>query len=242
MDKVLTVILASFLGGTIQSVTGFGAAIIIMLFLPVFIEVSHASAISVVATMFLAMYIWAKYRSYVKYKKIILPIALTVVVSGISIYLLEYFDIVKLQIFFGIFLILLALYYLIFFDKMNVKPSLKVNVICAFLAGIGGGFFGISGPPAGVYFLSATDSKEEYLGALNAFFSITLLFNAFMRVGSGNITSELWIYIALGTVMCIFGVLVGGKIMGQISTEVMRKFIYVFMIIAGGITIAQNVF
>ncbi len=33
----------------------------------------------------------------------------------------------------------------------------------------------ISGPPASLFYLAATDTKEEYLGTLNAFFSFTVI-------------------------------------------------------------------
>ncbi|MGI5946433.1 MAG: hypothetical protein ACOX8K_03390 [Lachnospiraceae bacterium] len=54
MGNLLMVSGASLLGGTVQSVTGFGASIIIMIFLPVFLSMTAAPAVSDVITMTLS--------------------------------------------------------------------------------------------------------------------------------------------------------------------------------------------
>lgn len=241
MDKILIVIVTSLLGCGIQAATGFGAAIVIMLFMPMFFSVVDSAAIVGITTMAPTIYTWIRYRKYVDYRKIILPAVLTFVVTVISIGLLDYVDVTKLKGYFGAFLILLALYFLFVASKVKAKNTFLTKVVCAVLAGVGGGFFGISGPPGGVYFLSATDSREEYLGVLNAYFTIVLMYSSVIRFANGILTVEMVPYMIVGVIMCLVGIILGTKALEGVAPEVLKKSIYVFMIFAGAVTIIQSI-
>lgn len=241
MDKLLVVIITSFVGSAIQAATGFGAAIVIMLFMPTFFDVVDSTAIVGLTTITPTIYAWVKYRKYIDYRKIILPAVFTFVAMVISIGLLDYVDVTKLKIYFGAFLILLALYFLFVASKVKVKNTIFSKVACAILAGAGGGFFGISGPPGAVYFLSSTDSREEYLGVLNAYFTLVLFYSTVIRFANGIITVDMTPYMIVGAIMCLLGIMTGSKLLEGVSPEALRKFIYIFMIFAGAVTIIQSI-
>ncbi len=242
MYKIMLVIITSLLGSAIQAATGFGSAIVIMLFMPIFFDVVDSAAIVGIITMPPTIYAWVKYRNYVDYRKIVLPAVFTFVAMVISIGLLEYVDVEKLKGFFGAFLILLALYFLLIAPRFKVQNTLLTKIVCAVLAGIGGGFFGISGPPGGMYFLSTTDSREEYLGVMNAYFTLVLLYSAGIRLANGIITVDMVPYMVIGGIMCLIGVISGAKLLENVPAEILRKFIYIFMIFAGFITVVQSVY
>lgn len=237
---MLTVVLASCVGGIVQAVTGFGGGIVIMIFLPFLFSINAAPAISDIITMLLALFICVEYRKYINVKKMILPISCYAAVSGFAIYQSAHLDVAKLKMGFGIFMIALACYFLFFSAKVKLKSSIGMNVVCAVLAGLGGGLFSISGPPAGLYFLAATDSKEEYLGTLNTFFALTILFNSTMRIANGFTTVDLLPYMAFGSLACFVGCKVGGKIAHRLSMDGMRKCVYGLMIFGGATAIIQS--
>ncbi len=54
MEQVLIVVFSSFCGGLVQAVTGFGGAVIIMIFLPLILNMTAAPALSDVITMTLS--------------------------------------------------------------------------------------------------------------------------------------------------------------------------------------------
>ena len=62
---------------------------------------------------------------------------------------------------FGVFLMLLSVYFLVFSSKLKIKATLMSATVCGTLAGILGGLFGIGGPPMVIFFLAALDDKEE---------------------------------------------------------------------------------
>ncbi|MFI3207604.1 MAG: sulfite exporter TauE/SafE family protein [Eubacteriales bacterium] len=240
MYRLIVVLVASGVGGIVQGATGFGATIVMMISMPMIFEISAAAAIASAGTIFMTTYLWVKYRKYIHYKIMIMPAVFSMIVSGISIFVIDYFDVNLLKIFFGIFLIILALYFLLFANKVTIKNSTATSIFCAVLAGFGMGFFAISGPPAGVYFLSATESREEYLGVINAYFTITLAYNTVIRIMNGIITVDMVPDMLLCSAGCMIGTFIALKIMRNVSAEMAKKIIYFIMIMAGIITVVQS--
>ena len=148
MEQILIVIFSSFCGGLVQAVTGFGGAVIIMIFLPLILNMTAAPALSDVITMTLSFSMFWRYRKAVHYKSILIPAAVYLVTSTLAIHGSAYVDAGKLKGFFGVFLILLSVYFFAFSGKLSVKPTFFMKFGCGALAGICGGLFGISGPPA----------------------------------------------------------------------------------------------
>ncbi len=237
MDKILIVLLSSLMGGFVQAVTGFGGAIIIMIFLPSILSMTAAPAVSDVITMMLSFAMFWRYRKAVNIKSLFIPAVFYLIASTLVIYQSAFWDTGRLKMVFGVFLILLACYFFLLSDRVQVRPSLWMNVGCAVLSGVCGGLFGISGPPISLYYLAATKTKEEYLGTLNAFFSITVIFNISSRISNGFLTKELMPYMAVGIASILAGCWLGSRVSHRIGLPVMRKCVYTLMIFAGIVSV-----
>lgn len=240
MDKILIVALSSLFGGFVQAVTGFGGAIIIMIFLPFLFSMTAAPAASDGITMMLSFAMFWRYRKAVNTKQIIVPAVCYLLSSTLVIYRSASMDMGKLKVLFGMFLMVLACYFFFFSERIQMRASLGMNVCCAVLSGICGGLFGISGPPVSLYYLTVTKSKEEYLGTLNAFFSITVIFNMVSRLSNGFITRELIPYMGLGIVAILAGCYAGGRVSDRMDFSVMRKCVYALMVFAGAVSVVQG--
>lgn len=240
MDKILIVALSSLLGGFIQAVTGFGSAIIIMIFLPFIFSMTAAPAVSDAITMMLSFAMFWRYRKSVNVRGILIPAGFYLFASMLVIYQSAFWDTGVLKVMFGIFLIILAAYFFLVSDRMKVRPSPGMNVCCAVLSGICGGLFAVSGPPVSLYYLAASKTKEEYLGTLNAFFSIVVVFNLLSRMSNGFITAELLPFMVLGSVAVLAGCSAGSRLSHRIPLSVMRKCVYTLMIFAGAVTVVQG--
>lgn len=240
MDKVMIVMLSSLFGGFVQAVTGFGSAIIIMIFLPFIFSMTAAPAVSDVITMMLSFAMFWRYRKSVNFKRILVPVGFYLLASTLVIYQSAFLDTGALKVLFGIFLIVLAGYFFLFSDRLKVRSSFGMNVLCAVLSGLCGGLFAISGPPVSLYYLAASKTKEEYLGTLNAFFSIVVVFNILSRMFSGFVTAELAPSMVLGSVAVLAGCFVGSRVSHRIQMPVMRRCVYTLMIFAGVISAFQG--
>lgn len=237
MGNLLMVAGASLLGGIVQSVTGFGASIIIMIFLPVFLSMTAAPAVSDVITMTLSFSMLWRYRTYVKLKNILPSAMICVAASTIAIRQSAHLDSRILRLCFGIFLILLAGYFLLAAGKIRIRASVGMCVLCGVLSGICGGLFGISGPPASLYYLVSSETKEEYLGSLNGMFSIVVVFNIFTRAANGFITASTFPHILIGILAIQAGCVIGSRAANRISLETLKKSVYFLMVFAGAVSV-----
>lgn len=241
MEELVIVAGASLLGGFVQSVTGFGAAIIIMIFLPMFLSMTAAPAVSDVITMTLSFAMFWRYRKYVNLKRIVPPALIYIVVAAAAIHQSAYLDSRILRMIFGVFLIVLAGYFLMFSGKVQIRATAGMCVLCGVISGLCGGFFGISGPPASLYYLSVSETKEEYLGSLNGMFSLVVIFNILTRIMNGFITVSLIPHMAVGILVIQIGCVIGSRVAGRISMEALKKSVYFLMIFAGIVSVIQAV-
>lgn len=239
MERLFLVIFSAFCGGLVQAVTGFGGAVIVMIFLPMMLSMTAAPALSDGITMMLSFSMFWRYRRSVRFRSIVVPACVYLVSSTLAIHCSAYLDTGKLKGVFGLFLIGLSIYFFAFSGKLAVRPTMAMKIGCGTLAGICGGLFGISGPPVSLFYLAATDTKEEYLGTLNAFFSITVIFNMASRIYNGFLTASLIPLMAAGIVAILTGCALGSRIVKKINLRVMRRCVYGLMAFAGAVTVVQ---
>ena len=237
----LMMFFAAAAGGLVQAVTGFGSGIVMMVFLPLFLPILQGSAVSTLVNlpMMLSM-IWT-YRRHVKLEYMLKPIAFYMVVSTVSIRFAAGRDLSSLKLFFGLFLIALSIYFLIFSEKLKIEASWLTAAICGIISGIASGFFGIGGPPMVIYYMALTGGdKLVYLGTIQTFFLITSLYNTVVRFLNGIFTLSLIPFIILGTVGGMAGKVLGTKIVSKINTALMKKLVYAFLGVSGLINVISN--
>lgn len=238
MDSIIT-LLISFSGGLLQSITGFGAGIIIMLALPNIFPMSVAPAVSNTICAPLSWSLTFKYRKHTRRKLIFLPAVFYILGSTTAIKLSATVNLDGLKIAFGIILVFLGLYFMFFQDKLKVTGNLLSAFICCTMSGVLSGFFGIGGPPLALYYLAVTEGKEEYLGTINGLLALTTVYQVLLRIAVGILTWSSIPYILVGVVGILFGRVVGTKIVDRIDVDKMKKAIYLFLAAAGIITISQ---
>ena len=169
--------LIAALGGIIHTITGFGSGIVMMLFLPSFLDMASAPALSSSINLFLSLILAFKFRKTIRIRMFLLPIIPYLLGSTMAIYALSGFDMRMVAISFGVFLIILSLYFTFVAKKMTVTPNWQTAVLCGGISGVTAGLFGIGGPLMALYFLAITNSKEEYTGNLQCMFTCTCLCN-----------------------------------------------------------------
>lgn len=227
------VFVAPIVSGLIQAVTGFGAGIFMMIFFPMLFPVLNASALSSSISLFVSGPQALRYRKYAQWKVTILPTAVYILVSTVSIVLVPYLPTEFLKKLFGVFMVLLSIYFLTVSGKLKVEANALSGTICGVLSGLLGGLFGIGGPPMVIYFLAALEKKEEYIGTIQLFFFVTGLYTCIVRVIKGIYVWELVPYTLLGVCGILIGQHIGAKIMDRLDAATMKKLVYLFLGFAG---------
>ena len=150
----------STVAGFIQTVTGFGAVVLMMLVLPYFFPIVDASTLALTISLVLCIVLCWQYRSHIPFRTVLPPTVVYTIVNYLVLQVVDRINTGYLELVFAIFLIVLSLYYLLAAKKVRVAPKPMVGVGCGAFSGTTAAFFAIGGPPMAIYFLAAT--KTHY--------------------------------------------------------------------------------
>ena len=238
---LLSVILAAALAGVVQSVTGFGGAVVMMLVLPHFFSIPAASSIASAVCLGLNLVLLIKFRRHLDWRLWLLPTLPYLVTSTAAIRAVGQLDLRLLSAVFGGFLVVLAGYFFLFADRVSVQPTRRTAIWCGGISGVTSGLFGIGGPLLSLYFLPASGSKERYTANLQCSFFVTNLLNMFTRLSEGIMTSDLIPLILVAFLAINVGKEIGLRILGRLNEEKLRKLVYLFVALSGLLTLLQNI-
>ena len=238
---LLSVILAAAVAGLVQSVTGFGGAVVMMLVLPHFFSIPAASSIASAVCLGLNLVLLVKFRRYLDWRLWLLPTLPYLVTSTAAIRAVGQLDLRLLSAVFGGFLVVLAGYFFLFADRVSVQPTRRTAILCGGISGVTSGLFGIGGPLLSLYFLPASGSKERYTANLQCSFFVTNLLNMFTRLSEGIMTADLIPLILVAFLAINVGKEVGLRILGRLNEEKLRRLVYLFVGLSGLLTLLQNI-
>ena len=217
-----------------QRVTGFGFGILMMTLLPVLApSYAEATALSGLLAIFTALVPAIQSRKSLNWKKLLPILFIFLVTSWLGVLLLARLDNSLMKHVVGGVLIAVSLWFFITGGRIRLAPTLPVQAGMGTLSGLMGGLFAMQGPPAVIYFLAVSDTKEEYIALTQWYFLIGNIFMAFFRAGSGFITPavlKLWCVAIPGVFLGLF---LGAKVYKKIRAEELRRVIYAFLLIAG---------
>lgn len=232
--------LITVLGGLIQTVTGFGSGIVMMLIFPYVFGIIKAPALTTSISLGLNIALTWKFRKYIDPKVVLAPTIAFFATSFTIIHFVERIKANYLYVLFGSFLIILALYFFVFAKKAKVRPTIAAGIICGAVSGVCSGMFGIGGPMLAPYFVAATDSKESYLGNMQGLFAVTSLINTISRMHLGLYTFDLLPVTAIGIAGILIGKTAGLRILYKINAEKLPKIIYGFVAVSGAVILIQH--
>lgn len=234
MTAVLFIVMA-MLGTIVQTVCGFGFAIVAMMAFPFITgDVASAAAIAGLFALTNALLNTYKYRQYINWRFVFLPLTAYIVFGTIALECIGRISDVGMMRFLGLALAVLGVYFLFFQSKIRIKPS-KINALLAgSLSGVLGSLFAIAGPPMALYYsMLIENNKYLYLGCINAYFLLTNSYISLLRVQSGILGLEQlqgWI---LGIVGLAIGRLIGGKLLNKVDGMKLKKIVYCVTILSG---------
>lgn len=234
------VFLAAAGAGLIQSITGFGAAVLMMLVVPYFFDMVRAPALVSAISLGLSVVLAWSFRRQVNLRQVLPIAAIYIVVSTTVISVVSGIDLNMLFIAFGVFLIFLSIYNLFLAKKAAIRPGVGGMLTCGIGAGLGGGLFSTGGPIAAIYFLAAAESKESYIANMQFLFVLTNGANLITRIRYGIYTMDLLPLTIVGILGVMLGKQAGVKVLDRVDIERMKKIVYAFIGISGVLTLVGH--
>lgn len=211
----LLVFLPGLLAGLVQGLTGFGAAIVMMIFLPQLFPIAQSVAVAgVIMAASVITLVW-RYHQHIHFRQIIVPFIVYASVAAYSVHLGQVLDVQLLRRLLGALLVSLAGLFMI-------------------ISGFFNGLFGIGGPLMALYFLSLADTTADYLGNLQTFFLIDVVYISTVRVLNGILTPVLLPHIMIGMVGAVIGTALAARILPRLPMTTVRHLIYLFIGLSGG--------
>lgn len=235
MTTSLLILMAfSFGAAFIQRTTGFGFGIFIMTMLPYLMpSYGEATALSGMLAVVTSVILAIRYRRHLVWKKL-LPILITfLIVSFVAVQIVSHLDRTVLKKILGATLILASIYFWFFSDHMKIRPNLPTQGALGTLSGFMGGFFGMQGPPAVLYFIEVAREKEEYIALAQTFFLIGNTIMTIYRSWAGFVTPQVltdWLW-AVPAVL--IGTWVGDLVFKYLSLDLLKHIVFIYIGISG---------
>ena len=130
-------------------------------------------------------------------------------------------------------LIIVSIYFTFFSKRIKVKTTLPVQITAGTLSGLMGGFFGMQGPPAVLYFVSSEPDKDRYLAMTQTYFLAGNLMMTLARAYNGFFTTTVSIGYIYGIAGVFIGNLIGSWVFKHLSGSLLKYIIYAYIGISG---------
>lgn len=164
----------------------------------------------------------------------LLPMLVTfIIVSSICIFFLRRIEDVLLRQILGVVLILTSIYFAFVSKHITIKPTPKAQVGTGILSGLMGGFFGMQGPPAVLYYISSEPDKEHYMAMTQVYFVLGNAMMTVVRAHNGFLTSTVITSFFYGLIGVIIGTLLGAYVFNRIPSRLFRYVVYTYIGISG---------
>jgi len=234
LTTLLILLIFAFGAAFVQRVSGFGFGIFIMTVLPYIMpSFGEATTLSGLLASVTSILIVIKTWRHINWRTLI-PILLTfLIVSFFAVQFVAITSDSSLKKILGIMLIIASAYFFFFSERIKLRPTLPIQLSMGTLSGIMGGLFGMQGPPAVLYFLASTKTKEQYISLTQSYFLIGNICMTFFRARNGFLTTNVGIAWCYGLVAILLGSWVGAKVFNRISIQTLRKVVYSYMAISG---------
>lgn len=234
MENILEIFLLTVGASFVQRTTGFGFGIFIMTALPLLMpSYGEATALSGLLAFTTSLFAAWKYRKNISWKRLAPILAVFMIISTIAICLLSRIHDSTLRKILGFVLIIVSIYFAFFSKRIRFGTSLPWQIGAGTLSGIMGGFFGMHGPPAVLYFISSEPDKEHYMGMIQTYFVISNALMTVVRASNGYVTASVGKSYVLCLAAVAAGVALGSWAFRHISGKVFPYVVYGYIGISG---------
>ncbi|MGI6233202.1 MAG: sulfite exporter TauE/SafE family protein [Prevotella sp.] len=218
----------------VQRTVGFGFGIFIMTMLPFLMpSYGEATTLSGLLAMTTSAVIVYKMRHYLNWRKLTVILATFIVISSFCIFCLKRMDDILLRKILGVVLVLISIYFTFFSQRIKIPSTRPYQVGAGILSGIMGGFFGMQGPPAVLYFISTSRDKNEYMALVQTYFLCGNLMMTMVRAYNGFLTSTVGIDYVYGLGGVAIGTILGAYVFTHIPNRIFRYFVYGYIAVSG---------
>lgn len=234
MENGIEIFLLASGASFVQRTTGFGFGIFIMTVLPFLMpSYGEATTLSGLLALTTSITIAFRMRKLVSWKRLCPILGAFIIVSAASICFLNRIEGNLMRQILGGTLIITGLYFAFLRNRIRIGTTPAWQIGTGMLSGVMGGFFGMQGPPAVLYFISSEPDKEHYMAMTQMYFAIGNAGMTIIRSCNGYLSETVgWGYLA-GIGGAAVGLLLGGYAFRHIPNRIFSYIVYAYICISG---------
>jgi uncharacterized membrane protein YfcA len=149
-----------------------------------------------------------KYRRFITWRRLIPILSIFLITSTIAISVLSKMENGTIRFILGFILIFVSIWFAFLNKRIRFGTTLPYQLGAGSVSGLMGGFFGMHGPPAVLYFISCEKDKEHYMGMIQTYFVLTNAMMTFARAYNGFVTPT----VGKCYLVCLGAVAIGSSI------------------------------
>lgn len=231
--EMLLVVIVVFFAVVIQSLVGFGAALVGMPLLVEILGIQTAAPLvallGVTAEAFLVFYFRQDLRLRVVWQ-LVAAAAIGIPLGVLA--LVQVNEAIVLTVL-GLVVVTYALYGLLSLRLPALSHPLWAWAM-GFLAGVLGGAYNISGPPVIIYGHCRKWPSSEFKGNLQGFFVAVSLFVVVGHLLGRNFTSSVWQSYFVSLLPAALGILVGLRLGRRVDQVLFSRLVLLLLLVLGG--------
>ena len=235
MTVTTSVILIGFSGGLLNGMTGFGALIVMVPLLVLFLDMNVAVPLGVLCGIMLQLSGTLAYRTHIDKKRLLHMFIGGLPGIWLGSALLYHLPELWLRAALGA-LILFYVGWSVFFGRFRPPthpPATVWAYVAGFFSGAFGGAFGIIGPPAVIYVTRTGWSPDAIRGFLGAFFLLLFVAIALMQVFQGVIGADAWALAAWTVPFCLAGSVIGRRLSNRLAPKNYMRMVFILLFAMG---------
>lgn len=228
----MNIAIINFLATLSQTVVGFGAPLISMPFMIVWLGAKTATPLSALVGLLTSVFVLIYYRSHFNLQAVIKLLAAAVIGVPVGTYLLNLVDARSLKILLGVIVIGYALYSLAS-PKLPKLQGKFWEYVFGFFAGIMGGALNTSGPIVVIYASFKQWKPEEFRSNLQGFFIVTNIVIMVSHYLSGNLGDQFAANVGWAIGGMLVAIVVGLVISSRVNEKIFRTLVIIVLIASG---------
>lgn len=228
----LLIVVIVFLAALIQTISGFGFALIVMPLLVLTLGIQTAAPLVALTGSALYTVNLARHRQAVNIREVVRLAAAAALGIPIGVWAIQTVDGELVRRVLGALLIGYALYSMIKPHSTNTISS-KWGYPAGFLAGCLGGAYNTAGPPVIVYGDSQQWARNEFRSVLQALFLFNALFVIAAHAVAGHLTPTIGRYLVFAIPALGTGILAGTAIDHRLTAQRFRSVVNVMILLLG---------
>lgn len=238
---LIIITISALFAGFVQSISGFGAGVIMTVICSQFFDPVSAVALNISVCTVMTLYLAFTFRKHIEWKLIVLPLIPYLIVSTVMNKVMTGLDVKLLGILFGVFQIILALYYLFFSAAVKPRKDVATAITIGGVSGATAALFGVGGPFLSLYMVAVSSSARSYTANLQFFFVITNFVIMSEKLAAGHYPFSCWYFTLAGAAAIVIGARLGVTLLKKLDADKMKRIVYWFLLASGIATILQNV-